>query len=55
MENLRHMEEHYTMESERHIHEALACKRSGLSSVIMQSVVKSSPDDSEFGDNVDLF
>lgn len=54
-ENLRHMEEHYTMESERHIHEALARKRSGLSPVSIQSAVVSSPDDSEFGDNVDLF
>ncbi|MBW4055198.1 MAG: methyl-accepting chemotaxis protein [Proteobacteria bacterium] len=54
-ENLRHMEEHYTMESERHIHEALARKRSGQSAVAVQSVTQSSPDDSEFGDNVDLF
>jgi len=54
-ENLRHMEEHYTMESERHIHEALARKRSGLSAVIVQSDEKNSVDDSEFGDNVDLF
>lgn len=54
-ENLRHMEEHYTMESERHIHEALARKRSGLSAVVVQSVENSRPDDSEFGDNVDLF
>ena len=49
------MEEHYTMESERHIHEALARKRSGLSAVSVLSVTKNSPDDSEFGDNVDLF
>jgi len=53
--NLRHMEERYTMESERHIHEALARKRSGQSAVVVQSVEKSSSDDSEFGDNVDLF
>jgi methyl-accepting chemotaxis protein len=53
--NLRHMEERYTMESERHIHEALARKRSGQSSVAVQSVAKSSSDDSEYGDNVDLF
>ena len=52
-ENLRHMEEHYTMESERHIHEALARKRSGQSAVSFQDVVKK--DDSEFGDNFDLF
>ncbi len=37
-ENLRHMEEHYTMESERHIHEALARKRSGQSAIDVQSV-----------------
>jgi uncharacterized membrane protein YccC len=53
--NLRHMEERYTMESERHIHEALARKRSGLSAASIQSVAKDSPDNSEFGDNVDLF
>ena len=52
-ENLRHMEEHYTMESERHIHEALARKRSGQSAVVFQDAAKS--DDSEFGDNFDLF
>lgn len=56
-ENLRHMEQRYTMESERHIHEALARKRSGQVDVAVQSVTKSSiiKDDSEFGDNVDLF
>lgn len=54
-ENLRHMEEHYTMESERHIHEALARKRSGLGAVTVQNAVRASSNDSEFGDNVDLF
>ena len=54
-ENLRHMEEHYTMESERHIHEALARKRSGQSAIATQSAVTSSSSDSEYGDNVDLF
>lgn len=54
-ENLRHMEEHYTMESERHIHEALARKRSGQAAIAQQSAAECSPDDSEFGDNVDLF
>lgn len=55
-ENLRHMEERYTMESERHIHEALARKRSGQTAIVVQSDAKvSSVDDSEFGDNVDLF
>jgi methyl-accepting chemotaxis protein len=55
-ENLRHMEEHYTMESERHIHEALARKRSGNTAVDVVSAAKSSSsDNSEFGDNFDLF
>ncbi|MDD2365276.1 MAG: methyl-accepting chemotaxis protein [Desulfuromonadaceae bacterium] len=54
-ENLRHMEAHYTMESERHIHEALARKRSGQSAIVSQVAVNSSIDESEFGDNVDLF
>ena len=55
-ENLRHMEQRYTMESERHIHEALARKRSGQTAVVAQSIAKeTSADDSEFGDNVDLF
>lgn len=54
-ENLRHMEEHYTMESERHIHEALARKRGGQSAIAVKNVTTSSTDDSEFGDNVDLF
>ena len=55
-QNLRYMEERYTMESERHIHEALARKRSGQSAVVASAAPKSStPDDSEFGDNFDLF
>lgn len=55
-QNLRYMEERYTMESERHIHEALARKRSGQGAVTVQSTVKAAvQDDSEFGDNVDLF
>lgn len=53
--NLRHMEERYTMESERHIHEALARKRSGQSAIEMKSGANSGSDDSGFGDNVDLF
>jgi len=53
--NLRHMEERYTMESERHIHEALARKRSGQTTLAVQSVAKAAADDSEFGENVDLF
>jgi methyl-accepting chemotaxis protein len=55
IKNLRHMEEHYTMESERHIHEAIARKRSGQSAEVFESLAKTEADDSEFGDNVDLF
>jgi methyl-accepting chemotaxis protein len=55
-ENLRHMEERYTMESERYIHEALSRKRSGQDVVAMQVKAQEiSQNDSEFGDNVDLF
>lgn len=57
-DNLRHMEEHYTMESERHIHEAIARKRGGLHAVSVKMESPSQPSsqsDSEFGDNVDLF
>ncbi len=56
-DNLRHMEERYTMDSERHIHEAIARKRGGgvaLTSVSVKEATAVS-DDSEFGDNVDLF
>lgn len=55
-QNLRHMEQRYTMESERHIHESIARKRgvviSNAGPTIKQPV---SGDVSEFGDNVDLF
>lgn len=55
-QNLLHMEQRYTMESERHIHEALARKRSGLSAVAAPTAANAgTTDDSEFGDNVDLF
>lgn len=55
-QNLLHMEQRYTMESERHIHEALARKRSGQSAQEVKDVSRSGAvDDSEFGDNVDLF
>lgn len=55
-QNLLHMEKRYTMESERHIHEAIARKRVGGSTVSAQGIVKvTATDDSEFGDNVDLF
>lgn len=54
-ENLKHLENQYTMESERHIHEAIARKQSGQSAVTLHSSVKNIADESEFGDNVDLF
>lgn len=55
-QNLLHMEQRYTMESERHIHEALARKRSGQAAMAVPDVSKAGVvDDSEFGDNVDLF
>jgi len=54
--NLRFMEERYTMESERHIHEAIARKR-GVKPAPHQPAAQQpqSADSSEFGDNVDLF
>lgn len=59
-QNLRHMEEHYTMESERHIHEAIARKRGGHHATSAHQPETSTArtdtqSDSEFGDNVDLF
>jgi len=56
-ENLRHMAAHYTMQSERHIHESIARRRAGLVEVCGE---KTLPPDvagsaSEFGDNVELF
>ena len=55
-QNLRHMEERYTMESERHIHEAIARKRGGLHVVGAQVETRPSAEsNSEFGDNFDLF
>ena len=59
-DNLRHMEERYTMESERHIHEAVARKR-GIQPLVTSSAVTTvsetvtTTENSEFGDNVDLF
>lgn len=53
--NLKFMEERYTMESERHIHEAIARKRSGIDVTTIKTKEGSSNSDSEFGDNVDLF
>lgn len=55
-QNLLHMEKRYTMESERHIHEAIARKRGDRTGIAVQSSAKAAiVDDSEFGDNVDLF
>lgn len=52
-DNLRHMEQRYTMESERIIHEMLAA-RHGVT-LSLQKQQESSGSGSEFGDNVDLF
>jgi methyl-accepting chemotaxis protein len=59
-DNLRHMEERYTMQSERHIHEAIARKRGHTATLAvqgrsMQDKEPASADESEFGANVDLF
>jgi hypothetical protein len=57
-ENLRHLEEKYTMQSERRIHEAIIGKRgSGASSKAVEEkiAVPASEAGSEFGDNVELF
>ena len=55
-EHLRHLEERYTMESERHIHGALARKRSGLKAESVQTATRiSTQDDAKLGDNFDLF
>ncbi|MFZ5764408.1 MAG: methyl-accepting chemotaxis protein [Thermodesulfobacteriota bacterium] len=59
-ENLRRMEERYTMESERRIHEAIAARRAGQSTQAgapeqIRSDEAAVTGESEFGDNVDLF
>ena len=55
-EDLRRMAERYTMESERRIHEDIAGKHGvQLSMTISQSTTSAKSEDSEFGDNVDLF
>ena len=55
-QNLLHMEQRYTMESERHIHEAIARKRNGeLAEVEKADAGNILDSSSEFGDNVDLF
>ena len=52
-DNLRHMEQRYTMESERMIHEMMAA-RHGVQ-LSLQKQQASTGGDSEYGDNVDLF
>lgn len=57
-ENLRHMEERYTMQSERNIHAAIARRRGGAEPaevLLNEQLDKSGGEESEFGDNVDLF
>jgi methyl-accepting chemotaxis protein len=55
-QNLLHMEQRYTMESERHIHEAIARKRNGQPVEIESADAMNNLDSSsDFGDNVDLF
>ena len=51
-DNLRHMEQRYTMDSERMIHEMLAARHGVKLSLQKQT---SSGSGSEYGDNVDLF
>jgi len=56
-ENLRLMEEKYTMESERRIHETIAKKHGQQleTAAAIQTADSVNHTDSEFGDNVDLF
>jgi hypothetical protein len=55
-EDLRLMGQHYTMESERRIHEDIANKHGGRATMTpKQALREPKPADSEFGDNVDLF
>jgi hypothetical protein len=55
-QNLFHMEQRYTMESERPIHEAIARKRNGqLAEIVEAHAMNMVDSSSEFGDNVDLF
>lgn len=57
-ENLRHLEESYTMQSERRIHESIVGKRAngaGSRAAEPEGGVSASESDSEFGDNVELF
>jgi methyl-accepting chemotaxis protein len=56
-DNMLYMEERYTMQSERNIHESIARKRNGTpdapSAMTGEPAIRT--DDSELGDNVDLF
>lgn len=52
-DNLRHMEQRYTMDSERMIHEMMAARHGVRLS--LQKQQESSGSGSEYGDNVDLF
>jgi methyl-accepting chemotaxis protein len=55
-QNLCHMEQRYTMESERHIHETIVHKRSGQLAAVEKADARNGSDSiSEFGSNVDLF
>lgn len=55
-QNLQHMEDRYTMESERRIHEAIARKSAGHPAAgVVVEIMPKEESDSEFGDNVDLF
>ena len=55
-EDLRLMGQHYTMESERRIHEDIAGKHGGRAANTPKPALREpKPVDSEFGDNVDLF
>ena len=55
-EDLRLMGKHYTMESERRIHEDIAGKHGGRAAKSPKPALREpKPADSEFGDNVDLF
>ena len=57
LKNLKHMEDRYTMNSERQIHEAVARRHNKHASITpVKSAKKAAPkEDSEFGDNIDLF
>ncbi len=54
IQSLHQIEDRYTIESERFIHEAVASKRSGTK-VVLDGEPRKTIDESEFGDNVDLF